>query len=110
MESELQGFHILHGLCVCVCAKELLAESERAVSVPQCHMGADSDNGFAMGACDCYWLGYRDNIFNHLLVHATRTVVEQIHRWDVHRQFDVLVSKRVAEHYDGCDCVGTTDS
>jgi hypothetical protein len=27
-----------------VCAKELLAESERAVSVPRCHMGADSDN------------------------------------------------------------------
>jgi hypothetical protein len=26
-----------------VCAKELLAESERAVSKPQCHMGADSD-------------------------------------------------------------------
>jgi hypothetical protein len=26
-----------------VCAKELLAESERAVSEPQCHMGADSD-------------------------------------------------------------------
>jgi hypothetical protein len=29
---------------VCVCAKELLAESERAVSEPQCQMGADSDN------------------------------------------------------------------
>jgi hypothetical protein len=27
-----------------VCDKELLAESERAVSVPQCHMGADSDS------------------------------------------------------------------
>jgi hypothetical protein len=27
-----------------VSAKELLAESERAVSEPQCHMGADSDN------------------------------------------------------------------
>jgi hypothetical protein len=27
-----------------VCAKELLAKSERAVSEPQCHMGADSDN------------------------------------------------------------------
>jgi hypothetical protein len=26
-----------------VCAKELLAESERAVSEPQCHMGTDSD-------------------------------------------------------------------
>jgi hypothetical protein len=26
-----------------VCAKELLAESERVVSEPQCHMGADSD-------------------------------------------------------------------
>jgi hypothetical protein len=34
METELQGCYILH-----VCAKELLAESERAISatVPQCH-------------------------------------------------------------------------
>jgi hypothetical protein len=40
METELQGCYILH-----VCAKELLAESERAISatVPQCHMDADSD-------------------------------------------------------------------
>jgi hypothetical protein len=30
-----------------VCAKELLAESERAVSEPQCHMGADSDKAEA---------------------------------------------------------------
>jgi hypothetical protein len=38
METELQGCYILH-----VCAKELLAASERAISatVPQC---TDSDN------------------------------------------------------------------
>jgi hypothetical protein len=46
METELQGaIYYMVG-----CAKELLAESERAVSVrvsvpsvPQCHMGADSN-------------------------------------------------------------------
>jgi hypothetical protein len=39
METELQGCYILH-----VCVKELLAESERAISatVPQC---TDSDRG-----------------------------------------------------------------
>jgi hypothetical protein len=41
MESVFQRYYILHG---CVCAKELLAKSERAVSAPQCHMDADSDN------------------------------------------------------------------
>jgi hypothetical protein len=43
VETELQRCYILH-----VCAKELLAESERAISatVPQCHMGADSDSSY----------------------------------------------------------------
>lgn len=61
------------------------------------------------GACDRHRLRYRDSVCNHLPVRTTRAVVEQIHRWDVHRQFEVLVSKRVAEHYDGCGCIGTAD-